>query len=190
MNKSEALLYFPVSEEDSLEDLYEQKVFEWKNFFVHRFPVTKLFTAKCVQLSFQEEAYELLSGERHVPELPVFPDEFPSNLEAAFHQFQEERNRFKALLFQAESLSQILALVGMMPKMTRGYAQVWDFPHEKLDGVVVSKEPDPMDLLEALHEAKELGVEEVSQVGHLPETHLVLQESKRLSLWLKMDDHE
>ena len=60
-------------------------------------------------------------------------------------------------------------------------------PSMETSGVVVSKEPDPMDLREAINDAAQLGVNNLSQIDQLPEEHLVRNEVKRLSLWSKME---
>lgn len=187
MEKAKAIIYFPDTSEDSIEEQYEQKLFEWKQFYVNRFPVSKLYASKSVQLSKIEEAYEFLTGTSHAVQAIEFDSNFPDNLKEAFLHYEKERSRFRQLLFQCDSLAQMIVITGFFASLTAKYASVWKHDFENLDGIVVSKELDPMDLLNALNEAESLGVKTIDDISALSEDHLVVRESKRLSLWLKMD---
>lgn len=190
MKETEARLYFPESEEESIEELYEQKVFEWKNFFVNRFPVSKLFSAKLIQMATLQEAYEVLTNHESKVRAVDYNSAFPSTLKEAFLHFEKERSRFKQRLFQSDTLAQILVVAGPFVAVTSEYAKVWRTDTDDFHGVVVSKETDVMDLLKALDDAEHMGVTKASDIFKLPENHLVQSEMKRLSLWIKMDNNE
>lgn len=190
MDKSEARLYFPESAEGTIEDQYDQHVFEWKQFFVNRFPISKLFKSKLEKIRRIEEAYSVLTGGQNTTDSTVFDTSFPRSLKDAYSHFEKERARYRQMLFQAQNLSEVITVVEAFSEYTRCYAQVWKNDFESLDGVIVSKEPDPMALLRALEEAYIKGVVEVSQLSKLSPDSLVVQESKRLSLWLKMEGDE
>ena len=189
MEIAEARIYFPESSDESPEEKYEQKLFEWKQFYVNRFPVSKLYASKSAQLSKIEEAYELLTGDVHLVQAVEFDSDFPRGLKASFLHFEKERSRFRQMLFQSESLAQIMVLTGLFAAFTARYALVWNNDFDNLEGIVISKEVDPMDLLKALDEAENAGVSVAADISLLPEDHLVVRESKRLSLWLKMDSN-
>ncbi|MDB3906440.1 hypothetical protein N9355_03110 [Crocinitomicaceae bacterium] len=187
MEKSEALLFLGISDGEELNDAYDTKVFEWKNFFVNRFPIPSLFGKKIKQLEKLEKAYTVLGGESKEVNDPKVELVFADNFKEAFQQFSERRAFLKAQLFQAESAVDIAKVVQVLIDLTLAYAQVWN--NEKLStaGVVVSKEPDPMDLLVAIPEAEKIGVHNISKIDALPENHLVVNEAKRLSLLIKMN---
>lgn len=190
MDKSEAWLYFPESNEETIDDQYDQHVFEWKQFFVNRFPVSKLFLSKLSKISRIEEAYSVLTEIHHKAELVVFNNDFPNSLKDSFLHYEKERALYKKLLFQAQNLSDIVAIISAFLEFTKQYATIWKGNYENLEGVVVSKEPDPMELLSALEGAFSKGVVAALQISQLPSENLVVQESKRLSLWLKMEGDE
>ncbi|XOV67767.1 MAG: hypothetical protein ACFHU9_01085 [Fluviicola sp.] len=186
MTKSEAKLYLEVSDLEELDEVYEEKVFEWKNFFVNRFPVSSLFRSKVKQLEKLEAAYQSLGGGAQTPEEVLVDLYFSDSFKEAFHQFSERRSRLKALLFQASSAKLIGYIVAALVDLTQAYAQVWNDSELETNGIAVSKEADPMDLLAAIDDAAHRGVHNISEIEKLPEDHLVVKEAKRLSLWIKM----
>jgi len=189
MTASEAQLYLPVSENESLEEAFDEKLFEWKIFFVNRFPVTKLYLKKVDQLHLLQEAYNVLGGENNTePTKSQISVSFSSNLKEAFQQYSEIRNQIKVRLFAAKSAKEIAGCAMDMVQLTRDYASVWRLEDADLNDVIVSKEFDPMDLLNALNDAEKSGVMTVNQISDLPADHLLINEAKRLSLWIKMDE--
>lgn len=187
MEKSEALLILGVEDGESIDTAYEDKVFEWKNFFVNRFPVTKLFNAKINQLEKLEVAFQVLGGhstESKSP--PVESYTFDKNFKLAFHEFSNKRSQLKMQLFAASNVEGVKRIVLELIALTSSYAYVWSDSTLDTTGVVVSREPDPMDVLKAIEEAAQLGVHNISEINQLPEGHLILNEAKRLSLWSKM----
>ncbi len=189
MEKAEAKIYFPEADATSLEEQYEDKLFEWKQFFVHRFPVAKLYKAKLKKVSQIEAAYTSLAGEVHDPSTVAFYNDYSNNLKSAFLQFEQQRSRFKQMLFQCTSLSDIVALVESFLISVSLYAESWNIEGLDTEGVLISKELDPMDLLNALNEAEKLGILFKNDLSKLPDDHLLIRESKRLSLWVKMESN-
>ncbi|MCR9173663.1 MAG: hypothetical protein NXI10_14270 [bacterium] len=187
MTESEALLFLGIEDVEELEDTYEAKVFEWKNFFVNRFPVPKLFQSKIKQIQKLEAAYQCLGGESDNTE-PISIDlAFGTTFKEVFHQYSERRAALKARLFRANSASELVQIAQSLVDLTLAYARCWDVESLNKTGVVVSKEPDPMDLLEAINAAEARGVHNKSKIEDLPENHLLLNEVKRLSLLLRMN---
>ncbi len=186
MEKNEALMFLGISDVLELEDAYEQKIFEWKNFFVNRFPIPTLFRSKIKQLEKLDEAYAALGGEVIESSMDVaIKLEFSSDFKEAFHQFQEQRAQLKSKLFSAFHASEVISVVQGLINLTQAYAEVWNDENLATTGIVMSKEPDPMDLLEAINDAGKSGVHNISKIDELPEGHLVLNEAKRLSLLIK-----
>ncbi len=60
---SNPLVLLPVNDDNSLQDLYDEKLFEFKQFFSRQLPTTKLFYAKLKKLKQITEAYLELGGE-------------------------------------------------------------------------------------------------------------------------------
>ncbi len=191
MESSEAQLFLPQKEGESLEEAYEQKLFEWKNFFVHRFPIPKLFNKKLKQLHQLEEAYKLLGGESaEVFHHSGTTKNYDSGLKESFQQYQADRNQLKLRLYAANSAVELMDVVEELLTITRAYANQWTDPDLDVSGVIVSKEVDPMDLLSAIQDAEQDGVRTISDIGKLSDGNMVLNEAKRLSLWSKMEADE
>ena len=186
MTVNEAKIFLSLSDEDVLDDVYEQKLFEWRNFFVNRFPIPSLFRSKIEQLEKLEEAYLALGGTSNDLALEIsFEKEFSNNFKETFHQFQEQRAHLKSLLFSVVSASEMIPVVQSLNELTLSYAAIWNNENLDTTGVVMSKESDPMDLLEAINDAEKAGVHNISQIDKLPQGHLVLNEAKRLSLLIE-----
>ncbi len=190
MDRAEAKRFLIVPEDTSLEDAYEQELFVWKNFFVHRFPVTKLFVNKLVQISRLTEAYEVLSETTEAKSEPMAVTAFSNDLKEAFTLYTSERNLLKQRLFACNTGTELKEIVEALIRLTRGYALVWKSDFDLEGEVFVSKEPDAMELLAALEDAKQQEVTQIETILKLPRHHMVQTEAKRLSLWLKMDTDE
>ena len=191
MKKSEASLYLSVEEGVSLREAYEEKLFEWKNFFVHRFPIPKLFNKKLEQLDRLEQAYAVLGGGNiEVPASPIKSVVYDSNLKQSFQHFFEDRNQLKKQLFAATTATEIIFIVQGLIEITRAYAKSWSAPSLDNADVLVSKEVDPVELLKAIDDAISQGVLIITDITKLSDGHMVLNEAKRLSLWAKMEVNE
>lgn len=190
VEKAEAKLYLQETDDLAIEDAYEIKLFEWKNFFVHRFPVTKLYASKIIQLERVVEAYTVLSGVSAKVSPRTIEVDFPKNLKEAFSLYTIERNRLKTEMFACTSGEGLIQIVKGLLQLTQAYALVWANDFELTEEVRVSQEPDAMAFMEALNDGKSKGVNNIEDVLKLPQDHLVRSEAKRLSLWTKMDNNE
>ena len=168
MKKSEASLYLSVEEGVSLREAYEEKLFEWKNFFVHRFPIPKLFNKKLEQLDRLEQAYAVLGGGNiEVPASPIKSVVYDSNLKQSFQHFFEDRNQLKKQLFAATTATEIIFIVQGLIEITRAYAKSWSAPSLDNADVLVSKEVDPVELLKAIDDAISQGVLIITDIAKL-----------------------
>lgn len=188
MEKSEALLLLPIPDGGSIEEAYEQKLFEWKNFFVHRFPISKLFRKKIHQIQRLQEAYVELGGSK-IKSIQGAPEivPFDSSLKQSFQRYHSERNQLKMQLYASQSALELIVTVEGLLQITSEYAKRWSNNELDTSGIIVSKEVDPMDLLSAIHDAETQGVTTITDIGKLSDGHMVLNEAKRLSLWSKME---
>ena len=70
------------------------------------------------------------------------------------------------------------------------YAKKWPgIDSEGLDRPVISKEPDPMDLIQEIKSAKEKGIVNFSELLELDQDNILIKEAIRLSLWLNLEKH-
>src|SRR5690554_5274477 len=70
MNKEQAHIFFPHSSEDDLDDLWEQRLFEQKQFFLTRPPIRKVWEGRLNRLAQQHQAYLTLTEQTMVDESP------------------------------------------------------------------------------------------------------------------------
>src|SRR5690554_4428521 len=191
MNKEQARLFFPHSPEDDLEDLWEQRLFEQKQFFLTHPPIRKVWKARLNRLTQQYKAYSILiqQPEEEVTNDIILINEnlFPNDFIAAFHAFHALRNQYKAKLLQAQTLNEINNIVHQWLNTEWQFAKHWSLPeseHHEIE-VIRSKEPDPMELLKALKDTEK--TIQSSSLSILKENYNNLNESiqkevKRLTL--------
>lgn len=186
MTKSEAKIFFPFNEGDDLEELWEQRFFEQKQFFLTRPPIEKVFQSRIAKLLKQYDAYLLLGGDA-VKNVPIdFKEEtaFEESVLASYRLFHNYRNTFKSQVLQAQHPDQLAKVINAWTSMEKEYHKLWSNEVSKSNEVQValSKEPDPMEVLKAI---KEVGDEELtfndlySRYALLPE--LLQNEVKRLT---------
>ena len=53
----------PIDEEADLQEIYDEKLFELKQFFLNRFPMSKLINARLAKFLKEEKAFTVLGGE-------------------------------------------------------------------------------------------------------------------------------
>lgn len=191
MDRSEALLFFPVESGDDLEDFYEERLFEVKQFLLTRPPIAKVFQSKIKKLKKMQAAYELLSEKTaktaiNFQALPQ-PD-FSSIVISCFHQLHDYRTAIKSQVLKSESVTELSSVLNSWLKVELKYQENWRYPETENDSqnVIISKEPDPMELLAELKkwDANEPAIKSFKELkenySFLP--NLVQLEVKRLTL--------
>lgn len=187
MTNSEAKIFFPFNEGDDLEELWEQRFFEQKQFFLTRPPMEKVFKSRIAKLLKQYDAYLLLGGEA-VKNAPVNLEEkivFSESVLASYRLFHNYRNAFKSKVLQVQHPENLSQVIEAWTAMEKEYHKLWSNEESKMNEtqVTLSKEPDPMEVLKAI---KEVGGEELvfsdlhSRYALLPE--ILQNEVKRLTL--------
>ncbi|MEX1190629.1 MAG: hypothetical protein WEA99_01565 [Brumimicrobium sp.] len=187
MTKSEAKIFFPFTEGDDLEELWEQRFFEQKQFFLTRPPMEKVFQSRIAKLQKQYEAYLILGGEAVADQGEMSAEEiaFSESVLASYRLFHNYRNAFKSKVLQVQHPERLSQVIEAWIAMEKEYHKLWSNEESKSNEVQVtlSKEPDPMEVLKAI---KEVGDEELvfselhSRYALLPE--ILQNEVKRLTL--------
>ncbi|HLW30364.1 MAG TPA: hypothetical protein VKX29_05870 [Brumimicrobium sp.] len=194
MTKEQAHLFFPHSPEDDLEELWEQRFFEQKQFFLTRPPIRKVWEARLKRLSKQFDAYLALTNQKEEVVLKKneniesikFTDEFITS----FHEFHALRNKKKSILLQAQNISELANAIENWLNIEQSFAIHWSHPLSENNEIEVarSKEPDPMEFLKDLKRTKKL-INSTS-LDTLKKNYNILSESikkevKRLTLLAK-----
>lgn len=193
MNREEALIYLPVDEENDAHDLYDEKLFELKQFFLSRFPMTKLINARVSKFKKIEDAYVALGGESSVPIEPTVIS-YPTfdSIHSLYKWYNSEKNSVRLKLSLANSLPEVSNALSEYLRITREFATYWRVPVDEEDQSIIklSIEPNPMDIqmaLNALLDHEKLNSEYILT---LPDENCLKYEAKRLSLWLNFENNE
>ncbi|MBL4862082.1 MAG: hypothetical protein JKY09_03575 [Crocinitomicaceae bacterium] len=188
MTSEEARFYFSDLEENELTDQYEQKLFEFKQFFLSKVPIEKLFRGRLKKIQSIDQAYVVLGGENENKEgfTPVSLEE-SEDLETVYTDYQLKKNVLKKSISEAASGWRLIEVIENYIELTRQYAKHWERTDISVGNSVVSAEPDPMEIHQAIQEFKKNGGRSFIDVHKLDDTNILVKESKRLSLWLKLD---
>jgi len=150
MTKEQADLFFPYSPDDDLEDLWEQRLFEQKQFFLTRPPIRMVWMSRIKKLEKQFQAFLVLTEQEKTEDIvPIqIKNEliFSEYFVAAFHQFHKQRNSYKSELLQAQSYNALVELIERWLSTELEYAKYWIVEESKNNDIeaIRSKEPDPM----------------------------------------------
>lgn len=186
MQKQEADLYLSFDGPEDLDDRYEEELFNFQQFFTSRFPVTKLFESKLNKLSKLDEAYIFHGGNIRTQEQSFEFELDTSSVQAAFNSYQFLRNQLRQSISIAKSGREVRAIVLNLIKLTDAYADLWQVDVESGLSLSISKEPDPMELVEAFREHPNL---DFSELNELSDENPLKTEAKRLSLWRKFEQN-
>ncbi|MDG1332762.1 MAG: hypothetical protein P8P74_10550 [Crocinitomicaceae bacterium] len=193
MTKDEAILYLPVNDEDDLQDSYEEKLFELKQFFLSRFPMSKLIIARMSKFEKVEEAFIVLGGEvSSASNIPVVTLPELGSIHTVYIWYNREKNALRLLLSAAQSYSEVLAVLNEYLRIAMHYAKHWQIGVNEEEGksIKIGVEPNPMDIQEALNELSEKETIDSQHILTLPDENVLKSEAKRLSLWLNFESNE
>lgn len=189
MDVERAKILFNCPEDTDPQEMYEEILFEVKKQLTTRPVVPKLFLKKVSDLANKHEAALLLYGELEVFESlenKLNEMEFTGAWGKDYSQLMQIRNKYKLLIMSSGSGEQIVHLVkewmNWEKKFCIQFATI--FTKEEAEGVLVSKESDPMLLLAGLQQVEGRDrVEELSRnKNQLPD--ILQNELKRLTLLL------
>ena len=191
MTKPEALKEFQLDDafdEADLIDHYEEKIFEFKQYFLTKTPIFKLFESKISKLEKVGNAYNILTNIK--VEFSETRLEFKSSqtkILANYLHFQEEKNRIKTKISNSKNAFELVSWVKNLLELEKINAQDW-YSEVKIDAnILVSKEPNPMEILEGIKIYNQNDGQNFDQLKKLENNppEILIQEMKRLSLLFK-----
>lgn len=193
MTKEDALLYFPLKKgEDDIDDLFEQLLFEQKQFFSNQMPISKVFNSRINRLKKIEEAYVFFGG---VPplnsNLAIELKGYKSaSIEETYNQFQLNKNAYRLGVFNAANAFQLKQIVRHIFNNYIEFAEMWPtIENTGINRPLISKEPDAMAMIEEIQALKSKGIVNFSELSQLEQENILIQEAIRLSLWLNLEKH-
>lgn len=188
MTKEEAKLFFPYNEEDILSDLYDDRLFEYKQFFLAKTPIRKVFEAKLDKLNQLDKAYAVLSETPVVQEEIVLPEQivFSDEVLAAFNQWEQLKGTSKQKIATSFDAATLAKSVREYLLVVDCYRKKWYTDQEiAIEVTQVSKDEDPMAVLEAIKAFNASGGKKFDDILKLNTNSFLLKEMKRLSLLIK-----
>ncbi len=191
MTKTEALHEFQLDntfDEDDLIDLYEEKIFEFKQYFLSKTPIFKLFESKLSKLEKIGNAYSLLTNSNvEFTETKLEFNGSQTDILANYLHFQEEKNRMKTKISNSDNALELVSWVKNLLELEKMNAQQW-FSEIEIDAnILVSKEPNPMEILEGIkiyQQNSGFNFDQLKKLENNP-PEILIQEMKRLSLLFK-----
>lgn len=191
MNSPEAYHILQLANSADIEDVfdrYEEILFETKNYFIQKIAIEKLFSRKIAYLKEVEQAVFTLTNTTSNSPVKVEIQAIEEvEIQAQFKAFQAQKNKLKTQLFQSDSASEIREIANFLVKLEKENARVWAIEMEKDDSIIISKEPDPMQILEAIQDYQSHGGKTFMQLKNLENNppQVLIHEMKRLSLLFK-----
>lgn len=183
MTNEELLLYFPHSSDDDLEELFDQRLFEYKQFFATRAVIPKVFKARLEKLAKMDLAYRQLMELEEVATVSCSEVTFPDNVLDAYNLFEREKGIRKIRLLKAASGSELSTAVHCLIALYERFYQKWPILKEE-STVIIGKEPDSMELFAVLKEESEKGICSFLELEKT-QSQFLRNEMKRVSLWLQ-----
>ena len=154
MKIEEAQLFFPFNAEDDLDELWEERLFKHKQFFLTRPPIPKVFLARLKKIAQQYEAYQTLSNKTLIlsKEVENKLNEFDEIVIRAFNQLFQYRNHFKSQLLAVEDYFSLSKIINEWVATEKKYTLKWTFDAslKNENETIISKENDPMVILKHL----------------------------------------
>jgi hypothetical protein len=191
MTKTEALHEFHLDDafvEDDLIDLYEGKIFEFKQYFLSKTPIFKLFESKISKLENIGNAYNFLSNSTdEINETKLEYNGSQTEILINYLHFQEKKNSIKTKISNSQNAFELVSWVKNLIELEKINAQDW-YSEVKIDAnILVSKEPNPMEILEGIKIYNQNGGQNFNQLKNLENNppEILIQEMKRLSLLFK-----
>lgn len=192
MTTAEATIHLPINADESLEDVLEIKLFEFKTFFLQKSILDKVFKSRLEKLKRIEQAYLTLSNDKLPTITPHHFDLIESNeIITIYNDFQAKLNKIKLYINQTDSTNQLIHIVEQLLKLHNQYLEKW--PETNYSGeVIISKEKDPMELFYAIQKFQQNGGNNfedlVKKENICPE--ILRNETKRLSLCRNLNKNE
>ncbi|MFT7345013.1 MAG: hypothetical protein ACI9XP_001607 [Lentimonas sp.] len=181
-------LFFSLDEEISIEDQYEDLLFDDKTFFNQKTVHPVLYKSRITKMGKVQEEYEKLGGLVNAEPISFNHDFTFIDLKSAVDKFHLIKSDFLLKVFQCQSGVQLIELVTRLLKLYKDYIKCWKIEGElDLSGVLMSKEPNPLSIFVAVKSFDSKGGKSVLDIKNIEFDHkeVLFNEAKRLNLLLK-----
>lgn len=181
MTQKEALAYLG----EDWEDTFEEEIFALKQQILTLIPIQKLYQAKIDKCEKLEEAFVFLGGRLASENSFAVKDfTFSDVILEAFQNYQQYKNQLKLNITQVNTSNLLKIVCDSLIKLEVEYANLWSLSNS-VDKVVLSNQPDPMDLLQAIKRFNELKGYTFSDLKEMINVapKVLVEEQKRLTLY-------
>lgn len=155
MTQGEAKAYLSYSEEQNLEDHYEEYLFKQKEFFRKKPISRKIYSSQFAKIERAIKAFEILGLSAKNEPLVFIERTFSTDLKQIFNLYHSTKNQLFQLLYSTESLDSIIMLGKELLQLETKYAAC--FAEVNFSDSTPSL-PDPMNVLKDIHALNEIGV--------------------------------
>lgn len=162
MDAEEAIRILGTDDADEAADLLEEALFELRRFVLAGPVLLKTFQSRMKKAAKIGEAYEILTGKQaRATEIAIGFTPFSSFVET-WLAYSTEKNRLKQLVSAATDYPSMHSAIEAMIELERGLANLFSgYTDWTAEDALVSKEPDPMYLLEWLRNAAAQGMNSI-----------------------------
>lgn len=188
MTLSEAKIYFPLEstdlESEDILDLYDERLFEFKQFFLSKAIVKKVFLAKLEKLKKFEEAFSLIVHQPFVLK-EIIPQKikFSDNVRSSFELFEQQKSELKKHITTSKNGNELNESVLNLLQLNDDYVKNWLIGSTlEVEIETLSKEPDSMQILEAIRLFESNGGNTYSDILIQKNNLTLMKEMKRVSL--------
>jgi len=193
LERDEAYRILGGVEGDSPEYLLEDRLFEIKNYFKSKVPLTRLFKKQYDLLQKYADAMKVLGEKPTVQSEQSMADRTNKFENAAplnvFNTYQSALNSHYSLILNSSEPNELVYFGQSLVQISYDYSAFW-IPFDKLDlEAIISAPADPMEVYNELVTAQQNGVKDFNELLIYVENKegVLLKEGKRLSLLNKME---
>lgn len=182
MTEAEARIFLGYEPEDELEDVIEDKLFEFKQFFLSKPIIWSTFKARLEKLAKIKEAIACFGEAGNQPSVNLAVFQPTENILEAFQSFQQIRNTCFLAINRATTCQELEIIIDSLLTSHTTYASLWPDVAFVSSSVILSKEPDPMDLLSGIKSVNLSGIVTFTDSAEklTDQSACVVEESKRL----------
>lgn len=155
MTQGEAKAYLSFTDEQNLEDHYEEFLFKQKEFFRQKPISKKIYSSQFAKINRALEAYEILGLSKKKDPLVLNEINFGVELKQLFNLYHSTKNQLFQFLYSTESLASIIRIGNELLQLETKYAAC--FTEVNFSDSTPSL-PDPMKVLKDIHALNEIGV--------------------------------
>lgn len=179
--------------EDDPKEFLEDCLFEIKQFLLSKPFISKLVGSQIKKLNRLNQVVQVLEidiNNNVIPDNRLDTIDLNDSILSTFNTFELSKSQLKKDLVASASPTDIILIIAEMLNLQECYSNCWPFIEiEVEEGIVISKEPDAMEMLDEIKKITNAGVVAFQQLTQISLVNYpnVANELKRLSLLRKKE---